>query len=88
MIRTGLRVSDALRLERDCVVTEPDGGAYLRYLNHKMKRQALVPIDEELHQMIADQAAHAAGSNLLFPRPTKNPDGTAPISSSTYRLAL
>ena len=28
LIQTGLRVSDALRLDRDCVVTDPDGGAY------------------------------------------------------------
>jgi integrase len=88
LIRTGLRVSDALGLDRDCVVTDPDGGAYLRYLNHKMNRQALVPIDDELHTLITVHAARAAGTSLLFPRPTKNPDGRAPISSSTYRLVL
>lgn len=88
LIQAGLRVSDALRLDRDCVVTDPDDGAYLRYLNHKMKRQALVPIDDELHALIASHAAQAVGTSLLFPRPTKNPDGIAPVSSSTYRLAL
>ena len=88
LIRTGLRVSDALGLDRDCLITDPDGGAYLRYLNHKMKRQALVPIDDELHALVSEHAAHAAGTSLLFPRPTKNPDGRASISSSTYRAAL
>jgi integrase len=88
LIRTGLRVGDALRLDRDCVVTDPGGGAYLRYLNHKMKRPALVPIDDELHTLIAANAAQAAGTSVLFPRPTKNPDGRAPISSLTYRIAL
>jgi integrase len=88
LIRTGLRVSDALRLDRDCVITDPGGGAYLRYLNHKMKRQALVPIDDELRALITAHATRATGTSLLFPRPTKNPDGTAPTSSSTYRIAL
>lgn len=88
LIQAGLRVSDALRLDRDSVVTDPDGGAYLRYHNHKMKREALVPIDDELRSLIATQAAQAAGTSRLFPRPTKNPDGIASISSSTYRLAL
>lgn len=92
LIRTGLRVSDALRLEHDCIVTDAAGAPYLRYLNHKMKRQALVPIDEELHQLIGRQQGRVADAvhnpTRLFPRPTKNPDGAAPIASSTYRLAL
>src|SRR5690606_29404683 len=37
LIRCGLRVTDALRLPVDCVVTDADGAAYLRYYNHKMK---------------------------------------------------
>ena len=50
LIRCGLRVTDALRLPRDCIVLDADGAPYLRYLNHKMKREALVPIDEELRR--------------------------------------
>jgi integrase len=88
LIQTGLRVGDALRLDRDCLVTDPDGGAYLRYLNHKMKRQALVPVDDALRDLITARAAQAAGPTLLFPRRTKNPDGLAPLSSATYRSAL
>jgi integrase len=93
LIRAGLRVTDALRLTHDCVVTDAEGAPYLRYVNHKMKRQALVPIDEELHAMIIEQQARLlsdlGGSvALLFPRPTKNPDGRAPMSSNTYRGAL
>ena len=58
-----------------------------------MKREALVPIDEELRRAITDQQKAVTGSNggtgsLLLPRPTKNPDGSAPISSNTYRAAL
>ncbi|TKJ18080.1 site-specific integrase [Blastococcus sp. CCUG 61487] len=88
LIRTGLRISDALRLPHDCVVPDADGAPYLRYLNHKMKRQALVPIDEELHALIAEQQVRVADAPVLFPRPTKNPDRSAPIAASTYRLAL
>jgi integrase len=88
LIRCGLRVSDALRLPPDCIATDPEGAPYLRYFNHKMKREALVPIDEELHTLIAHQQANGASTALLLPRPTKNPDGRAATSSSTYRLAL
>ena len=93
LIHCGLRVSDALRLERDCIACDADGAPYLRYFNHKMKREALVPIDEELRRLI-DEQQHRVLERWprippgLFPRPTKNLDGTAPVSSSTYRLAL
>jgi integrase len=92
LIRAGLRITDALSLEHDCVVTDAAGAPYLRYLNHKMKRQALVPIDEQLRNLISGQQRRVARTlsspARLFPRPTKNCDGTAPTSSSTYRLAL
>ncbi len=93
LMRCGLRITDALRLPCDCVVTDTDNAPYLKYFNHKMKRDALVPIDEELRELIGQQQQRnperwPAGTPGLFPRPTKNLDGTAPVSSSTYRLAL
>ena len=93
LIRCGLRVTDALKLAFDCLVTDADGAPYLRYVNHKMKREALVPVDEQLIALIHDQQQRALqrwpdGSRWLFPRPTKNVDGQAPTSSSTYRLTL
>jgi integrase len=93
LIRCGLRVSDALKLPFDCTVADADGAPYLRYYNHKMKREALVPIDEEVLALIAEQQGRVlerwpAEPQFLFPRPTKNPDGKAPVSSSTYRVAL
>jgi len=93
LIRCGLRVTDALRLAHDCIVADAEGAPYLRYFNHKMKRQALVPIDEELHQIVVEQQARVtsdlgASVAVLFPRPTKNPDGRAPMSSATYRASL
>jgi integrase len=88
LIRAGLRVTDALSVSRDCVVIDADSAPYLRYLNHKMKREALVPIDEQLHALIGEQQARVGGAPVLFPRPTKNPDGRASTAPSTYRLAL
>ena len=93
LMRCGLRITDALRLRSDCVVADAEGAPYLRYLNHKMKRDALVPIDEQLRELIAEHRKHTAqrwpaGTPGLFPRPTKNIDGTHPIASPTYRMAL
>lgn len=93
LMRCGLRITDALKLPRDCVVTDPAGAPYLRYYNHKMKREALVPVDDELRDLIGQQQGRLAGrwpggTAVLFPRPTKNPDGNAPVSSATYRHAL
>jgi integrase len=85
LIRAGLRVSDALGLPTDCLVTDTDGAPYLRYDNHKMRRQALVPIDEQLHALVVAQQARVADAPVLFPRPTKNPDRRAPIAAATYR---
>ena len=88
LMRTGLRISDACRLARDGVVRDPGGAAYLRYRNHKMRRDAVVPIDEDLAEAIAIQQ-EAVGdrwpaATCLFPRPTTNPDGTHPVGRSTY----
>ncbi|PJE17466.1 MAG: transposase [Mycobacterium sp.] len=93
LMRCGLRITDALRLPSDCVVADAEGAPYLRYLNHKMKRDALVPIDEQVHELIAEHRTRTAqrwpaGTPGLFPRPTKNIDGTHPIASPTYRMAL
>ncbi len=88
LVRCGLRVNDALRLKADCVITDAEGAPYLRYVNHKMKREALVPIDEEICAEVTGQQERAGLSPWLFPRPIKNPDGRFPSSSGTYREAL
>jgi integrase len=93
LMRCGLRVSDALRLPIDCLVSDAYGAPYLHYVNHKMKRDALAPIDEELREAITEHRGHIterwpSGPPRLFPRPTKNIDGTHPIGSGTYRAAL
>ncbi len=93
LIRCGLRISSATGLSPDCVVTDADGAPYLRYYNTKMKREALVPIDDELQAMITAQRHRNSGrwpegTPILFPRPHANIDGTRPIAPDTYRSAL
>ncbi|GAA4475389.1 hypothetical protein GCM10023094_12790 [Rhodococcus olei] len=93
LIRCGLRISDAVALSTDCIVRDKDGAPYLRYLNHKMKREALVPIDEELEHSIAEHIAHldrtsGAPTRLLFPCQRSDADGTGHISTATYSRSL
>ena len=93
LMRCGLRITDALRLRGDCTTTDADGAPYLRYFNHKMKRDALVPIDPDLADLIGAQRDRTSqrwpdGTPLLFPRPTKNLNGQLPLAIPTYREAL
>ena len=64
LMRCGLRIGDALRLPRDCMVRDADGAPYLRYFNHKMDREALVPIDEELEYALGQRAVRVQGDGL------------------------
>ena len=93
LIRCGLRICDAVKLPRDCLVHDANTAPYLRYYNHKMKREALVPIDEELHRLITEQqrrtlARWPGGTPILFPKINSNLDGRRPYNASTYRHAL
>ena len=93
LIRSGLRLKDALRLPADCIIRDRDGAPYLRYHNHKMKREALVPIDEQVEAEIAEQRQRVRdgwpqGSPLLFPAAKANRAGTKPVSIGGYRGAL
>jgi integrase len=93
LIRCGLRVTDATAIPADCAVRDAGGAPYLRYYNRKMKREALVPVDDEIEALIdaqreRNQARWPGGTPVLFPRPTTNIDGTRPVAGSTYREAL
>ena len=46
LIRTGLRTIDATRLPFDPVVMDAAGAPVLLYYNHKLKRDAALPIDD------------------------------------------
>jgi integrase len=93
LMRCGLRIGDALRLPLGCIVRDADNAPYLRHFNHKMKREALVPIDEEVEAGIAAQQQRVAarwpqGSPVLFPQKTANPNGTKPLIDTSYRRSL
>jgi integrase len=93
LIRCGLRITDATAIPTGCVVRDADGAPYLRYYNRKMKREALVPVDDELDKLVSRQQERNRdrwpdGTPVLFPRPKANIDGTRPVGSSTYRDAL
>lgn len=83
LMRCGPRVGDTCNAAFDCIVRGGDGATYLRYVNRKMKREALVTIDEEVEGEITAQQRRVLehwpdGSRWLFPAPRINPDGTQP----------
>ncbi|MDI3330832.1 MAG: tyrosine-type recombinase/integrase [Micrococcus sp.] len=93
LIRCGLRISDTVALTQDCITRDKDGAPYLRYLNHKMKREALVPIDEELERAIAEQTSYVNGmgksaTQLLFAHDRPDVYGAGHISAGSYSTAL
>lgn len=57
MIRCGIRSGDCRQLTFDYLVHDGEGHPYLQYLNHKMKRIAFVPVDDDLAAHIRDQHA-------------------------------
>jgi hypothetical protein len=92
LTRCGLRISSALALDFDCLAQDGQQAPYLRYFNTKMKREAAVPIDEELQAAIREQQRRVLdrwpdGSTCLFPRPHANISGNLPLSDSSYRSA-
>ncbi|WP_460431822.1 tyrosine-type recombinase/integrase, partial [Amycolatopsis echigonensis] len=92
LMSTGLRVGDGARLRLDCVVRDGQGAPYLRYTNHKMRRDAFVPIDTDLAEAIAVQQQAVLDEfddpAVLLPRPTRNPDGKVAFSTATFRGEL
>jgi site-specific recombinase XerD len=92
LTRTGLRIGDATRLAIDCLVRDPQHAPYLHYRNHKMRRDAMVPIDDQLTLMIEEQQRQVRAqhplSSVLFPRNTANPDGRLPLPTATLHANL
>ena len=60
LIHCGLRATDACTLAFDCLIHDGQGAPYLRYVNHKMRREAAVPVDEELEAAIRGQQQRVA----------------------------
>jgi integrase len=93
LIRCGLRASDACTLPFDCLLHDGQGAPYLRYFNHKMNRQAAVPIDEELEAEIHAQQRSVLqrwpdGNPNLFLRKTANANGLRCLTYHGYRSML
>jgi len=93
LIRCGLRASDGCTLAFDCLVHDGQGAPYLRYVNHKMRREAAVPIDEELEAEIRSQQQRVAERwpqthPHLFPGTHGNANGQRPLTYYSYRKML
>lgn len=92
LMATGLRVGDGTRLSVDCVTTDAHGAPYLAYRNHKMRRDALVPISPSLAATIAEQQqwvlARFPNVEHLLIREKRNPLGRLHYSADTFRHRL
>jgi hypothetical protein len=93
LIRCGLRATDACTLPFDCLLHDGQQAAYLRYFNNKMRREAAVPIDEELESEIRAQQQRVTARwpehhPHLFPAVTGNAGGRNPMTYYSYRGML
>jgi integrase len=93
LTRCGLRISSVLALGLDCLLHDGQGAPYLRYFNTKMRREAAVPVDDELEAAIRDQQRRVldqwpGGTTCLFPRERANVSGNLPLADGTYRRML
>ncbi len=93
LIRCGLRAADACTLAFGCLLHDGQGAPYLRYFNHKMRREAAVPIDEELEAEIRAQQLRVTGRwpdqhPHLIPGLKGNVGGGHPLTYYSYRSML
>jgi site-specific recombinase XerD len=72
---TGLRISSIVTLARDALEIGSDGHPYLRYLNVKLRREAVIPIGPVLHEQLRRHEQFLTdtlgldGTRLLLPSP-------------------
>jgi integrase len=94
LMETGLRSVDALRLPFDPVSSDVAGAPYLRFYNHKLSRDAIIPISDRVLDAIRCQQQWlrerwpTGGPPCLFPRPWRNADGIYPLGGSTLNQRL
>jgi integrase len=88
----GLRATDTARLKVDAVITGNDGAPYLRYFNHKRRREAVVPLSDRAAAAIAVQRASVRerfpDCEWLFPKQLANRRGQQPVDRSFVWFAL
>jgi integrase len=73
LIETGLRSVDARHLPFDPVTTDQAGAPYLRFRNHKLSREAVIPISQRLLSQIRAQQADLR-DRYGFEPPLLSPD--------------
>lgn len=93
LIKTGLRMVDATRLPFDPIVHDAAGAPVLLYYNHKLKRDAAMPIDDVLLGLIGAQqealkARYPHGTAWLFPSSRANAAGREPLPGGTLRYQM
>jgi len=93
LIRCGLRATDACTLAFDCLLHDGHNAPYLRYINNKMRREAAIPIDEDLAGEIRTQQQRVAARwpeqhPCLFPALRYNTAGEHPMTYYSYRGML
>ena len=79
---TGLRISSIVTLPRDALQIGSDGHPYLRYLNAKLRREAVIPIGPVLHEQLRRQEQFLTstlgdGTRFLLPSPPAGRRGSS-----------
>ena len=94
LMETGLRSQDALLLEADPIVLLADGSPVLRFVNHKRRREAAIPISDLLlarirYQQQRNAQAFPNGSPWLLPAiGGRNGQGQQPYPYGTLLTRL
>jgi integrase len=93
IMETGLRAFDACALPFNPVIDDSVGWPCLRYFNHKMAAEQMIPLSAAASAAIRDQQAHLQARfdhvpPVLFPSPKANPDGVRPFNYATLRDRL
>jgi len=94
LIETGLRSVDALRLPFDPITVDEAGAPYLIFVNHKLLREAIIPISERLTLQIRRQQRDlverfgAPRPPYLLPAPRANAGGQRPLTWGTLSRRL
>jgi integrase len=93
LMETGLRSVDCLRLPLDPITTDEAGAPYLRFYNHKLSREAIIPISERLVVQIRRQQQDVRERfreppPFLLPALRQNPDGERPFLWSALNNRL
>lgn len=92
LIETGLRAGDACRLGVDCLVADSVGWPCLRFTNHKVAAEQLIPLTARAAGAIRSQrddvVRRLPASPWLFPATNANPDGNRPFTYNALRQRM